>query len=144
MKNEIYVASSWKNKYFDAVIEALEKEGLEPYNFRNPESNFSWKDVDPNSKNWDFNTYIEILYSNTLALDGFRKDFAAMKMARAFLLVLPAGRSANLEAGWAIGSGKPTCVLMLGENEPDLMYKMADYITNEIHYAVKYLKDILK
>ena len=48
-----------------------------------------------------------------------------MEWADAFVLLMPCGRSAHLEAGWAIGAGKPTAIL-LSAGEPELMYKMAD------------------
>lgn len=67
-----------------------------------------------------------------LAIEGFARDLDAMEYADVFILVLPAGRSANLEAGWAIGQGKPTAVYMPEYDTPDLMYKMADLITNNI------------
>lgn len=43
------------------------------------------------------------------------------------VLVLPCGRSAHLELGYAIGAGKPTFIL-LAEGEPELMYKMSPYL----------------
>jgi nucleoside 2-deoxyribosyltransferase len=56
-----------------------------------------------------------------------------MERADAFILVLPCGRSAHLEAGWAIGQGKPTAILLDPDHEhqvtPELMYKMADLVT---------------
>ena len=32
----IYVASSWRNKYFPEVVECLRAEGHEVFDFRNP------------------------------------------------------------------------------------------------------------
>jgi hypothetical protein len=52
-----------------------------------------------------------------------------MKWADTFVLMLPSGRSAHLEAGWAIGAGKPTAILLHEDKfEPELMYLMADHI----------------
>ena len=56
---------------------------------------------------------------------------AAIQCADAFVLVLPCGRSAHLELGWAIGAGKRTCILTHGE-EPELMAKMADHIATDV------------
>ena len=45
------------------------------------------------------------------------------------VLLLPCGRSAHLEAGWALGRRKPTCIVLGGGPvDPELMYLMADYI----------------
>jgi nucleoside 2-deoxyribosyltransferase len=47
-----------------------------------------------------------------------------MQWADAGVLLLPCGRSAHLEAGYFVGSGKPLFVL-LADGEPELMYRMA-------------------
>jgi hypothetical protein len=51
----------------------------------------------------------------------------ALKWCDTCVLVLPCGRSAHLEAGWAAGAGKFT-VGLLADGEPDLMWKMLDYL----------------
>jgi hypothetical protein len=43
-------------------------------------------------------------------------------------MVLPCGRSANTEAGWMKGSGKPVYVFQPIPQEPELMYKIFDRI----------------
>lgn len=53
----IYVASSWKNPYYEDVIKRLREEGLPVYDFRNPPhggNGFHWTDVDPNAPDWTF------------------------------------------------------------------------------------------
>lgn len=50
-----------------------------------------------------------------------------MKWADTFVLVLPCGRSAHLELGWACGQGKQTLIL-LDKMEPELMVKMVDHL----------------
>lgn len=62
------------------------------------------------------------------AVEGFEADFAAMQRADTFVLVLPCGKSAHLELGWAIGAGKRTAILLEDPVEPELMYRMADYL----------------
>jgi hypothetical protein len=57
----------------------------------------------------------------------------ALTKADCTILILPCGRSAHLELGFAIGQGQATAILLDGpmhpENKvtPELMYKMADY-----------------
>ena len=51
-----------------------------------------------------------------------------MKWADAFVLLLPCNRSAHLEAGWAIGRGKPTVIYTPEPSEPELMYLLADAV----------------
>jgi hypothetical protein len=62
------------------------------------------------------------------AVAGYDSDFAAMQKADAFVLVLPCGRSAHLELGWAVGQGKRTAILLDDPCTPELMYRMVDYI----------------
>ncbi len=53
----------------------------------------------------------------------------ALRSADAVVLVLPSGKSAHLELGWAAGAGKRTCVYSPEETmTPELMYLMCDHI----------------
>jgi hypothetical protein len=129
----VYVASSWRCPYHAAVIAALEAAKIDHYNFRDSEG-FSWTDVNPafqRGQRTDFESYINMI-SHPVAARGFRRDFAAMNKADTFVLVQPCGKSAHLELGWAIGTGKSTAVLFEPEVEPDLMYRMAGYLTNSL------------
>lgn len=72
--------------------------------------------------------YIEMV-NHPRALDGFSKDFEAMVRADTFVMVLPCGKSAHLELGWAVGAGKRTAILLEDPVEPELMYRMVDFLT---------------
>lgn len=136
---KIYVASSWQNTHHDFVVTALRGDGHEVYDFR--QDGFSWQQVDA-----EYAEITELGYSRPkvdlrrwhrmtstkMARDGFKRDFDAMKWADAFVLVLPCGRSAHLEAGWAAGAGKRLVVYMPEPQEPDLMYLMAHAIVGNI------------
>lgn len=63
------------------------------------------------------------------AIEGFNADFAAMQRADTFIMVLPCGKSAHLELGWAVGAGKRTAILLENPIEPELMYRMVDYLS---------------
>ena len=96
------------------------------YDFR--EDGFRWEEIDENWKDWDLTTYVNAL-DRLEAEKGYARDFRALKWADVLVVVLPCGSSAHLEAGWAIGNGKPTCILLSEDNfRADLMYKMADHI----------------
>jgi nucleoside 2-deoxyribosyltransferase len=56
----------------------------------------------------------------------------ALEQADRCILVLPSGRSAHLEAGYAIGKGKPTAIWVPEYDTPDLMVKMADYVSDSL------------
>ena len=125
---KIYVASSWKNNLQPEIVLALRKLGHEVYDFRRPGlsgDGFSWSKIDEDWRNWSLEEYIKSL-DHPQAVTGFNSDFEAMQWADVFVLVMPCGRSAHLEAGWAVGQGKPTCILLSDQPfEPELMYKLA-------------------
>lgn len=126
---KIYVASSWRNERQAEVVELLRRSGHQVYDYKNPApgvSGFSWSEIDPDWKDWDVEEYRTAL-DHPIAKRGFANDFNAMKWADTFVLVLPCGRSAHLELGWACGMGKQTLVL-LEEMEPELMVKMVDHL----------------
>ena len=127
MPRKIYVASSWRNERQQTVVVNLRRHGQKVYDFRNPgkgDRGFHWSEIDPNWTKWSPSQFRNGL-SHTIAVEGFGTDYAAMNWADTFLLVMPCGRSAHLELGWAIGQGKKTAIL-LSTGEPELMYKLVD------------------
>ncbi len=143
---KIYVASSWRNKKQARVVRCLREAGHEVYDFRNPlpgDHGFHWSEIDKNWKNWTPARFREGL-KHDIARDGFGKDMDAMLWADAFVLVQPCGRSAHLELGWAVGAGKITLILLADQEEPELMYKMADVVAIDIEEIVDYLGKVAK
>lgn len=140
--NYVYVASSWRCSMQPAVIEILRAARIDAYDFRNPEggTGFAWTEVMPSfdidEQLADAKEYIAAL-DHPRSIDGFDSDFAAMQKADTFVLVLPCGRSAHLELGWAVGAGKRTAILLdsvpnNGMVTPELMYKMVDYLATSV------------
>lgn len=126
----IYVASSWRNELQPHVVELLRNAGHAVYDFRNPgphDRGFSWSEIDPHWQSWSAERYREAL-RHPIATKGFATDLAAMRWADTCVLVLPAGRSAHLEAGWFCGIGKRTIILTQDGEEPELMARLADTI----------------
>lgn len=140
---KIYVASSWRNKYQQSVVAFLRTEGFEVYDFKHPEegNDFHWSEIDPDWQNWTNEQYIAAL-SHPVARAGFKSDFDAMKEADAFVLVLPCGRSAHLELGWAVGKGKPTAIYCPEPTEPELMAKMVDIIAPSMQPIATWLTSL--
>jgi len=134
---KIYVASSWRNKSQPSVVLALRNAGHKVYDFRNPkdgDNGFHWSEIDPEWKTWGAKRYRECL-NHPIAEAGFQSDMQAMMWADVFVGVLPFGRSASLEMGWASGKGKKT-ILLLEDGEPELMVKMLDVICCDINEVV--------
>jgi hypothetical protein len=131
----VYVASSWRCLMQEAVVCTLKAAGIPHYDFKNPPggAGFGWGEVMPsfdvNRQEVHQDDYLAGL-EHPRAIEGFGADFAAMEKADIFVLVLPCGRSAHLELGWAVGAGKRTAVLLDGPLvQPELMYKMVDHIS---------------
>lgn len=140
----IYVASSWKNQHYPEVVMFLQKYGHDVYDFRNPPhggSGFHWTDVDENASKWTFEQYAEGLH-HPLAERQFAADLDALEWADVCVLVLPCGRSAHTEAGWMAGKGKKTVVYIPEIQEPELMYKLFDFVSDSLEAICEYLVDV--
>lgn len=124
---KIYVASSWRNQQQPGVVHLLRGLGHKVYDFKNPEgkTGFKWSQIDENWQQWSVREYTEAL-NHPIAEAGFKSDFDAMQWADVCVLVLPCGRSAHSEAGWMKGAGKKVIIYQVGEQEPELMYKLFD------------------
>lgn len=122
--SRIYLASSWRNPRQPEVLAQLRAAGHEVYDFRNPrpgDKGFGWSGIDPLWRDWTPATFRAAL-EHDLAKSGFKNDFDGMTWANEFCLLLPCGKSAHLEAGWAIGQGKRTSIYLPEQTEPELMY----------------------
>lgn len=73
---------------------------------------------------------------------AFREDKQWLDWADAVLLILPAGRSAHLEAGYAKGRGKLLVIWQAAfpRGEFETMYGFADLITNDPLEVVDFLR----
>lgn len=155
---KIYVASSWKNLMQQGVVHTLRALGHDVYDFRHPadgDKGFSWAEIDPDGdsvdvkKRWNHAQYLEAL-NHPAARRGFKFDMDALTECDLCVLVLPCGKSSHLEMGYAVGAGKRTAILLEPDCEnitgnpdyegvtwmamdPELMYKMVDYICLNLH-----------
>lgn len=133
---KIYLASSWRNKYQPDVLASLRAAGHEVYDFRNPspdDKGFGWDSIDPEWRTWTPKQLRDAL-KHPLAVKGHDNDHSAMVWANVGVLVLPAGNSAHLEAGWLAGRGKPTIVYAPEIHDADLMYKSFERVSAMLGY----------
>lgn len=133
---KIYVASSWRNTIQPAVVQRLREAGHEVYDFREPEpgiTGFAWSEIDPDWLQWTTEQFERGL-KHPIARIYFRRDQQALEAAEACILVLPCGRSAHLEAGFAVGRYIPLLILIPADSllEPELMYSWARWIGSDI------------
>jgi hypothetical protein len=125
----IYVASSWRSVHQPDDVAALRAAGFDVYDFRHPapgDEGFNWRTVDPGWTTWTVDQYRAGL-QRPVAIAGYTLDMQALEACDTVVLVLPCGRSAHLEAGWAKGAGKRV-VIDIPAVEPELMYCMADAV----------------
>ena len=136
----IYVASSWRNPYQPDIVRILRESEFEVFDFRDNDAMFHWRELDPL---WKFWTYRRCAAALLLPKPekAFAADFGALQKADAVLMVMPCGRSAHLEMGWAIGKGLPTAVLYEDDSpcDPELMIKMTDFRSTDLGEIVEFL-----
>ena len=133
---KIYVASSWRNPLQPTIVNALREFGHEVYDFRHPKPNddgFHWSELgNPGYKKGDLvepDVYRSML-QHPRAVEGFESDISHVRDCDAVVYVLPCGRSASFELGFAMGQGKPGYVVAFENTEPELMFREATIITN--------------
>lgn len=153
---KIYVASSWRNQHYPAVVEALRSAGHIVYDFRNPAAKesravlgpsapeddsepFKWVLVGEDWLDWTPQQYREKL-QHPRSVRQFGNDLAAMEACDACVIVLPCGRSAHTEAGWFCGKGKKTIILIPEKQEPELMYKLFDGVACSVEELIEMLR----
>ena len=133
---KIYLASSWRNENQPGLVSLLRDRGHEVYDFRHPsevDEGFAWSEIDEDWLNWTPAAFLGKLTTHPRAASGYAFDKKALDWCDTCVLLLPCGRSAHLEAGYAIGQGKRT-VIVLSERgfEPELMYLMATACVAEL------------
>lgn len=139
----IYLASSWRNAQQPDFVRFLRGLGHEVYDFRNPAADndgFRWTEIDPDWLNWTPQRYAELVRTDPVARAGFTFDHQALDWCDTCVLLLPCGRSAHLEAGYAAGQGKRVIVYLQPEKfEPELMYLLCSAIVTTPSQLVRSL-----
>lgn len=149
--SRLYVASSWRNERYPAVVGALRDAGIPIYDFRTPRPNdrgFHWTDVWQDIRadgDWRRDAQaadIMQMLEHPIAQAGFDSDMSALRGAVAALMVMPCGRAAHLELGYAVGAGLPTAILLPTGTvmEPELVWRMAGLITYRLDRIVAWAR----
>ncbi len=131
----IYLASSWRNAFQPHALAELREAGHEVYDFRNPRpgnKGFAWSEIDPKWLDWNPEVFCNLLKTHPVAAAVFKLDKDTLDWCDTCVCLLPCGRSAHLEAGYAIGQGKRTIFYLRPEKfEPELMYLLGtDCVTS--------------
>ncbi len=132
---KIYIATSWKMETIARPIaDILRKDGHQVDCFCDPSSGryvFHWSEFvekEEDLKNYDA---ISFLY-DARTQRAFVEDKRWLDWAEAVVMIVPCGRSAHLEAGYAKGRGKPLFIWgKFPKGEFDVMYGFADGLFRE-------------
>lgn len=124
----IYLATSWKNPWHEELRDLLRSEGFEVFDFKAVRVD-GWP---PAAWTW------EHMHSVT-ARDKFTANVKALQWCDTVVAVMPFGRSASMELGWAVGAGKRTAVYVDLSQEPELMLHLADFSTIHKRELVEWL-----
>lgn len=140
---KVYIASSWKNEASVKWMAAfLRSQGFEVDDFTDDSAGrfvFHYSELG-NLEELDAIRFLQ--YEK--AQRAFEEDKRMIDWADAVVLLLPAGRSAHLEAGYAKGRGKQLIIYQsdFPVGEFDVMYGFADLITSNVYAIVDHLAKI--
>lgn len=82
---------------------------------------------------WSPEKYAALVRTHPAARAGFNLDRAALDWCDTCVLLLPSGRSAHIEAGYAAGQGKRVIVYLYPDKfEPELMYLLCSAIVTDL------------
>lgn len=118
--SEYFVAGSWRNQAaIEEVLLTLDRLGVSSYSFvrTSYSAEASRLAVPGGADSADL--------SSAAVQQLFEQDLAALKAADQFLLVLPAGQAAHIEAGIAYGLGK-RCLAVGASERSDTLYRIFD------------------
>lgn len=124
----IYVAGSWQNGRYSEVVEVLRHLG---HDVRAPmDRGFQWASEEQLR---DGKRFRDEALVHPVASATFREDVSDLSSADMTVLVLPSGKSAHLELGYAVASGQKTYVLLDEPvGEPELMYLLCTRLVTSL------------
>lgn len=136
MKYDYFIASRWRNK--ESVLDLtrkLREKGKRVYCFIEGDgTNYALKDSEGTDDPEVFMKKFESIpdwHISTEVREIFNIDMNALKDSQNVILLLPAGKSAHIEAGTAYGLGKK-CILIGEQKEAESLYMIFD----EFHDSV--------
>ena len=131
---KIYLASSWKNEEMvDALSGLLKSEGHKVDAFTDSSKGryvFHFSEIgEPEELN-----AVTFLH-DPRSQKAFKEDRKWIDWCECLILILPAGKSSHLEAGYAKGKGKKLIIFSpfgFPKGQFDVMYGFADYLIVDI------------
>ena len=138
-KYEFFIAGRARNKEnILKICQMFDRYNISYYCFLKNEENWGYgnKNQTPEERQKEFES---LSLKSEVVLNLFNSDLSGERNSKNFLLVLPAGKAAHIEAGIAYGLGKKCYAI--GEYEStDTLYNIFD----EIFVSEKELENFLK
>ena len=133
--SDFFVAGSWRNRAaIINVVEALDEVGASSYSFVRAE-------YDEDAAKFALAGGADDADLHTPGIQKlFDQDLAELRAADHFVLVLPAGAAAHIEAGIAYGLGKH-CWAVGPVDRSETLYRIFDAMTNDTASLVQHLRD---
>ena len=122
----IYIATSHSNPFIDQTVSIIKSSGCIPYDFRN--NKFKWKNVNIKRSQSDLFNFLHELVDAS-ARQAFRNNLTALSDCQGLILLLPAGNSSHIEAGYTQSRNIPTCIYAPGSFRAELMYLLIEEFT---------------
>ncbi|MCI0558281.1 MAG: hypothetical protein MN733_07275 [Nitrososphaera sp.] len=127
---KLYIASSWKNEpQCIALANALSSRGHQVDCFCDPRRSsysFHWRELFEEGKRRGMKYDAISFLSDSRVQRAFLNDKRWLDWSEGVVLLVPSGRSAHLEAGYAVGQGKHLWVHgSFPKGEFDVMYGFA-------------------
>ena len=125
---KIYLIGTFKNERIEPLGDKLRKMGFEVFD--------SWRGTHPESDQvmWRYERNRGHSYKEALrglaAQNAFQFDKRHLDDSDAAILVMDAGRSAHIEAGYMVGRGKPVYVLLEPNKQIDRLDLMHNFCTD--------------
>lgn len=139
----VYLIGSLRNREVPLLGNWLRDQGInvfDDWHAAGPEADDHWQAYERARGR----TYEQAL-AGAVAQNAFNFDKRHIDASTAAVLVMPAGKSAHLELGYAAGAGKATAILLVEEPERfDLMYNFANLVTRDKLALAVFLKEVLK
>lgn len=134
----VYVIGSLRSETVPIIAERLRRAGFyvfDDWYAAGPEADDYWQRYEK----YRGHSYKQALRGSA-ARHVFEYDKANLDACDAAVLVLPAGKSAHLEAGYMVGRGKQVIIQLDGEPERfDVMYRFASAVTMSTRETIEVL-----
>ena len=135
----IYLTGSLRNPQIPLIAKRLKDEGLDVFAdwyAAGDRADDAWRDYERSQGR----TFEEAL-RGPAAENVFNFDREWLDVANTVFLVLPAGRSGFMEAGYGAGRGKRVVILLDDPERWDVMLQFADVVTSNLDTAIAHLKE---